>query len=75
MLGLSHQEVQTIMKKTCLPKTLFPLLGLLLLLPTGAVAQESLPDRFKIDIGAFFVTDINTTVSLAEFTQWRQEWV
>lgn len=54
------------MKRRYLHRTLFPLLGLSLILASSAFAQETLPDKFKIDIGAFFVTDINTTVSLAK---------
>ena len=54
------------MKKIHRHTALFPLLGLLLILPTSGFAQETLPDKFKIDIGAFLVTDISTTVSLAK---------
>lgn len=53
------------MKKICFHKTLSPLLGLLLGLPTLAWGQEPLPDKFKIDVGAFFVTKIKTDVQLA----------
>lgn len=45
-------------------KTLFPLLGFLLFLPATTWAQEPLPDKFQINVGAFFVTRANTTASL-----------
>ena len=54
------------MKRMCFRKTFSALFGLLLILSTSTFAQETLPDKFKINIGAFFVTDINTTVSLAK---------
>lgn len=54
------------MKRIYLHRTLFPLLGLLLILPTSAFAQETLPDKFKINVGAFFVTDISTDVTIAK---------
>jgi hypothetical protein len=41
------------------------LLGFALDPPVLAHAQDALPDRFKIDVGVFFVTEIDTTVSLA----------
>ncbi len=53
------------MKKICYSKALYPLLGLLLASPTLAVAQEPLPDKFKIDVGAFFITRTDTSVALA----------
>ncbi len=55
------------MKKTCFHRALCPLLGLLLALPGIAFAEDPLPDKFKIDIGVFSVTNIDTTVSLAAF--------
>lgn len=34
-------------------------------LPIGAHAEEILPDKFQIQLGAFFVTNVNTNVELA----------
>jgi hypothetical protein len=45
-------------------KTLFPLLGLLLVFPATTWAEEPLPDKFQINVGGFFITRANTTASL-----------
>lgn len=53
-------------RRALLGRTAVLLLAIALSQPILAWGQEDFPDRFKINFGAFFVTNIDTTVSLAK---------